>query len=78
MEDARRHTEENERPIETPTGTANVINDDQGDVSENGAGGEDFVALDAYRRYEERGREDGHDLEDWLEAEREHANRNTE
>ena len=28
------------------------------------------VARRAYERYEARGREDGHDLEDWLEAER--------
>jgi len=25
----------------------------------------------AYERYEQRGRSDGHDLEDWLQAERE-------
>jgi hypothetical protein len=31
----------------------------------------DLVALRAYQRYEERGRENGHDLDDWLEAERE-------
>ena len=31
----------------------------------------DLVAQRAYQRYEERGREDGHDMEDWLEAERE-------
>jgi hypothetical protein len=30
----------------------------------------DAVARRAYQRYEERGREDGHDLEDWLTAER--------
>ena len=28
------------------------------------------VARVAYSLYEQRGREDGHDLEDWLEAER--------
>jgi len=32
---------------------------------------EDSIALRAYRRFEERGRQDGHDLDDWLEAERE-------
>lgn len=28
------------------------------------------IALEAYARYVERGREDGHDVEDWLAAER--------
>jgi hypothetical protein len=32
---------------------------------------EDLVGTRAYRFYEERGREDGHDLEDWLRAEAE-------
>lgn len=31
----------------------------------------DRLAQRAYQRYEERGREDGHDLEDWLSAEHE-------
>ena len=31
----------------------------------------DRVAQRAYERYVERGREDGRDMEDWLEAERE-------
>ena len=31
----------------------------------------DRVAQRAYARYEARGREDGHDMEDWFEAERE-------
>jgi hypothetical protein len=30
----------------------------------------DDVARRAYQRFEERGREPGHDLDDWLEAER--------
>lgn len=29
------------------------------------------IARAAYQRYEARGREDGHDVEDWLAAERE-------
>ena len=29
----------------------------------------EIVAKRAYERYEERGREDGHALEDWLQAE---------
>jgi hypothetical protein len=32
---------------------------------------EDLVRARAYRFYEERGREDGHDIEDWLRAEAE-------
>ena len=31
----------------------------------------DRIAQRAYERYEARGRGDGHDLEDWFEAERE-------
>jgi hypothetical protein len=31
----------------------------------------DLIALRAYQRYEERGREDGHDMDDWLAAEQE-------
>ena len=36
------------------------------------------IAQRAYQRYEERGREDGRDLEDWLEAEREVRSRGNE
>lgn len=32
---------------------------------------EDDIAQRAYERYEARGREDGHALDDWLDAERE-------
>jgi DUF2934 family protein len=38
----------------------------------------DLIAQSAYRRYETRGREDGHDVEDWLEAEREFSGRASE
>jgi hypothetical protein len=31
----------------------------------------DSIAQAAYQRYEARGREDGHDVDDWLAAERE-------
>jgi hypothetical protein len=31
----------------------------------------DLIALRAYQRYEARGREDGHDMDDWLTAENE-------
>jgi hypothetical protein len=34
-------------------------------------GFEDQIRLRAYAIYEERGREDGHDLDDWLRAEEE-------
>jgi hypothetical protein len=33
--------------------------------------GSDSIARAAYERYEARGREDGHDVDDWLAAERE-------
>jgi hypothetical protein len=32
---------------------------------------EDRIRQRAYERYRERGSEDGHDVDDWLEAERE-------
>jgi hypothetical protein len=32
---------------------------------------EDYIRLRAYRLYEQRGRQDGHDVEDWLLAETE-------
>lgn len=32
---------------------------------------QDIIARRAYELFEERGREDGHDLDDWLQAERE-------
>jgi hypothetical protein len=32
---------------------------------------EEQIRLRAYKLYEQRGREDGHDLEDWLRAESE-------
>lgn len=37
------------------------------DMSHNGK--RDLVAMKAYEMYEQRGRIDGHDLEDWLMAE---------
>ena len=33
------------------------------------------ISRRAYERYETRGREDGHDLDDWLRAEEEITNR---
>ena len=32
---------------------------------------EEEIRRRAYERYEERGKQEGHDLDDWLEAERE-------
>ena len=32
---------------------------------------EEYVRLRAYQLYEQRGRQDGHDVEDWLQAEAE-------
>jgi hypothetical protein len=45
------------------------------DPSSNGSAERDSIAVRAYRRFEERGREHGHDLDDWLEAEREFENK---
>jgi Protein of unknown function (DUF2934) len=41
-----------------------IPEDDQGRPSD------DEIARRAYERYEARGREDGHALDDWLDAER--------
>jgi len=38
----------------------------------------DEISRRAYERYEERGREHGHDLDDWLEAERDVQRQSTE
>jgi hypothetical protein len=32
---------------------------------------EEYIRLRAYQLYEQRGRQDGHDVEDWLQAESE-------
>jgi hypothetical protein len=37
----------------------------------------DDIARRAYERFEERGRQPGHDLDDWLQAEREIEGRST-
>ena len=49
--------------IEIPNQLANRVLDDDCDS--------DAIARRAFELYESRGREDGHDVEDWLEAERE-------
>jgi hypothetical protein len=56
------------------SGNAPAMNDPAIDESR----GEDSIAARAYRRFEERGGEHGHDVEDWLEAEREFQSRKTE
>jgi hypothetical protein len=39
---------------------------------------EEVIRVRAYELYENRGREDGHDLDDWLTAEQEVRNRKTQ
>jgi len=53
---------ESEREIETNT---DVENQFSATITQ------EEIAQRAYALYEARGREDGHDLDDWLEAERE-------
>jgi hypothetical protein len=53
---------EREREIET---NPDVENQPSGTITQ------EEIAQRAYALYEARGREDGHDLDDWLEAERE-------
>jgi hypothetical protein len=38
---------------------------------------EEYIRLRAYSIYEQRGRQDGHDMEDWLQAEAEILGRTT-
>ena len=52
---------------ELEPGTAN----DQGDVPRSEAPRTQRIANRAYERFQRRGGEHGHDLEDWFEAERE-------
>ena len=39
--------------------------------TEDGGALQDQIRVRAYQLYEERGRDDGHDLDDWLQAEAE-------
>jgi hypothetical protein len=41
------------------------------EIASGGSGPDTSVAGHVYRRFQERGAEHGHDIEDWLEAERE-------
>ena len=43
----------------------------ESDTASEDTVGSESVAERAYRRFQDRGGEHGHDLEDWLEAERE-------
>jgi hypothetical protein len=76
MARADEDTQANEQPSETLVGGPDM---GSGDASENGiTAADEPVALRAYRRFEERGGEHGHDLDDWLEAERELSDGNRE
>jgi hypothetical protein len=68
--------ETHEQPSETLVRGSEMVT---GDASGNGVtAAAESVALRAYRRFEERGGEHGHDLDDWLEAERELSDRKSE
>ena len=58
-------------PLEIPTGADSK-------QPTNPSASHEEIAQRAYRRFEERGSEHGHDLEDWLEAEREVGGRTGE
>jgi hypothetical protein len=51
----------------SPKITTNPVRDN----AQFGARTEEDIAKRAYALYEARGREDGHDVDDWLQAERE-------
>jgi hypothetical protein len=78
---ARRAT--TRRTTSTPAGSADRI-DSAADMSGGPAAARrpqqqptyDDIAQKAYERYLERGRSDGQDFDDWIEAERELATRN--
>ena len=50
-----------------PTASVSTTKPDEGSLELT----EDIIRARAYRFYEDRGFEDGHDLEDWLRAEAE-------
>jgi hypothetical protein len=72
MNMARRNIQPKEQPAEILAETSDATD------SFETAPGAESVAMHAYRRFEERGREHGRDLDDWLEAERQLSNRTTE
>jgi hypothetical protein len=71
MQKPRRTTPTPDSAVESLGNDLQAVN---GPSSGNGPAPNDSVAQRAYQRYEERGREHGRDLDDWLEAERELLN----
>jgi hypothetical protein len=55
-----------------------MMDDERVRLSVSARSDRDEIARRAYQRYEERGREDGHDLEDWFEAEQDVQRQSTE
>jgi hypothetical protein len=74
MEPSRRRNEAPEAGPET-TDTSSAVNKP---TAANESEREGRIAKRAYERFEERGREHGRDLEDWLDAEREIAESGSE
>jgi hypothetical protein len=60
------------------TTTRRMMDDERVRLSVSARSDRDEIARRAYQRYEERGREDGHDLEDWFEAEQDVQRQSTE
>jgi hypothetical protein len=71
MPKPRRTTRTTDSPVQSLGNDVHGVN---GPSSGNGPAPNGSVAQRAYERYEERGREHGRDLDDWLEAERELLN----
>ena len=63
---------ERSRPKDNAADAAPTTNKESPDTSSSR---DDRIARRAYQRFEERGREHGHDLDDWFEAERDVENR---
>jgi DUF2934 family protein len=55
----------------TPVGQAGPVGFDNQAISMASEPSEEEIRMRAYRRYLERGGTDGHDVEDWVEAEKE-------
>jgi len=51
--------------------TARIARNSPASVQQHGLNLEDQIRRRAYELYEQRGKEDGHDLEDWFRAEEE-------
>lgn len=64
-------------PIDTASDMGGKRADTSGKESSANQPSADEIAQAAYQRYLSRGGEHGRDFEDWIEAERELANRNT-